>query len=192
MPAVVLLTGPSCSGKSTLASAVQELYGSERCQVLAQDAYYREEVELQAEVAAAAEPSQVCWDEPSAINFPSLVHDVQAAQAHCPDLQWIFVEGTMVTCSRELFQIADLVVYVDAPHDVCATRRAARECAVPDPADYFDQVVWPANMLVLQSLRERARNSRVHFIPQSSPEDMLSALQAILHGLERRRSVTDQ
>ncbi len=142
-PLVIGLAGGTGSGKTTVAEAVISAAGADQVVILPQDAYYRAQHDLPAEVRALTN-----YDEPSAFDTDLLVEHVDAlvrgegvarpvydftrddrAEATVPldPAPVLVVEGILVLHEPELRSRMTLKVFVDAPPDERFIRRLERD-----------------------------------------------------------------
>jgi uridine kinase len=140
---VIGLAGGTGSGKTTVADALVHAAGARRVTVLPQDAYYKAQPHIAAEVRAATN-----YDEPAAFDTPLLLaqidalrageaierpvydftlHDRSDATVRVVATPVIIVEGILVLADRELRRRFDLKVFVDAPPDERFIRRLQRD-----------------------------------------------------------------
>ena len=139
---VIAIAGPSCAGKSELASRVAlELGGS----VLLLDSYYRDLTSL-----APADRARVNFDDPCALDHELLIDQVRAlglgrtVERPMYDFathtriartepfaanDFLILEGLFALYWTELRELAGTKVFVNAPDDVCLTRRQRRDVA---------------------------------------------------------------
>lgn len=142
-PLVIGLAGGTGSGKTTVARALVETAGPGRAVLLPQDAYYRAQRDVPAEVRARTN-----YDEPGAFDHDLLVAHVDALRAgrsverpvydferddraaettHVPSAAVIIVEGILVLHDVALRTRLSLKVFVDAPADERFIRRLERD-----------------------------------------------------------------
>jgi uridine kinase len=140
---VIGLAGGTGSGKTTVADALVQAAGARRVTVLPQDAYYRAQPDVAAEVRAATN-----YDEPAAFDTPLLLaqidalrageaierpvydftlHDRSGSTVRVAATPVLIVEGILVLADRELRRRFDLKVFVDAPPDERFIRRLERD-----------------------------------------------------------------
>lgn len=141
IPRFIGIAGPSCAGKSILATAVAAKLPDS--QILAMDRYYHDLAHL-----PIAERARQNFDHPDALDWARLLGDIAilasgrsaalpvydfAAHARspksdaCPAAPLIIVEGIFALVSPELRQRFTLSVYVDIPRDTLRERRVARD-----------------------------------------------------------------
>jgi uridine kinase len=163
-PSLVLLAGPTCAGKSTLAAAVRRLLPENSCAVLALDRYYRDLAHL-----APAARAENNFDHPDSIDWPLLKSQVGSLIAgraiYVPQYDFenhvragatpeiraepvILVEGILALHDAELNALASLRVFIDVPDDTCRSRRISRDTAergrtVASVHAQFDTTVLP-------------------------------------------------
>lgn len=142
-PLVIGLAGGTGSGKTTVAAAIIQAAGADRVVILPQDAYYRAQHDLPAEVRALTN-----YDEPSAFDTDLLVEHVDAlvrgervarpvydftqddrvtATVPLDPAPVLVVEGILVLHEPELRTRMTLKVFVDAPPDERFIRRLERD-----------------------------------------------------------------
>ncbi len=142
---LVLLGGPSCSGKSTVARVVCQALPRGACGVLALDCYYRDLSHLQPPDRAKAN-----FDHPDAIDWPLLkdhivrwraggsvrapIYDfadhVRGAETvETPAAPIVIVEGILALHDPGLNAMAGLRVFLDLPDETCLERRIKRDLA---------------------------------------------------------------
>ena len=130
------ICGASGSGKSTLAHALEERLGSDRCLVLAQDAYYRDHPDLTFEQRV-----MLNYDEPDIFDHDLLLEDVQQLlrgggitrkaydysdhrRADKPDE---ILEGIHTFHDKRLTELMFLKLYMKVEPDICLLRRIERD-----------------------------------------------------------------
>jgi uridine kinase len=142
-PVLVLVGGPSCAGKTSLARALARTWGTSRACVIALDSYYRCLAHLPTE-----ERARHNFDVPDAIEWPLAESHMrallrgEAIEAPVYDFAdhirlsgWVRVEpkplivleGLLALYNPVLREMGRLRVYVDAPDPVCFTRRERRD-----------------------------------------------------------------
>ena len=159
-PRIIGITGPSCSGKSTLAlNLAARLEGEVR--LLPLDAYYRD--------FTGVSHHDIEVDVPEAIDHELLVehlraltrgetierpvydfatHSRRAEGEHVTPGSVVLVEGLFALYWSEVRALLTSSVFVDAPREVCLTRRVARDMRERgrDEASILHQFthkVWP-------------------------------------------------
>eukprot|EP00050_Salpingoeca_kvevrii_P016457 m.55632 g.55632 ORF g.55632 m.55632 type:complete len:315 (-) comp6944_c1_seq1:1797-2741(-) len=178
--AVLILSGPTCSGKTTIASYLHTpglLSGRFHAfQTLHQDDYYYDYAEVPRLASGAAD-----WDCVESVNFGRLAADIVELRANAPDFL-VIVEGTMVLESDEIKALGDVLVHLDAPYELIVARRSNREYEYPEPDDYFDAHVWPRYMQLREAID---RYDDVHVVPYEtldlSVEHLAGLVAGILH-----------
>ncbi len=145
---IIAIAGPSGSGKSFLAQALQQSLQksspSLKTAVLAEDSYYRDQSHL-----PMAAREQVNYDHPAALEHDLLLshlQDIKAGtsvdvpsydyakhtrsgvkrQLHPTEL--LIVEGILLLSHAQLRHEFNLRLFVDTPIDVCLARRMHRDC----------------------------------------------------------------
>ena len=139
---VIGIAGGSGSGKTTLAREIERRLG-EKIILLSHDSYYRRHDEMSYE-----ERCLVNYDEPAALETELLVehlkllrsgvaidqpvydftqHNRSNETVHIEPKQVIIVEGILIFENRELRDLMDIRVFVDADADVRLCRRIKRD-----------------------------------------------------------------
>jgi uridine kinase len=140
-PVVLAVGGCSGSGKTTLA---RELAGQLDAVLFPLDYYYRDLAHL-----SRAERDHYNFDHPDSLEHDLIVRHVQQLREnqpidrpnydfsthsrvkgvtdHVEPRAFVIVEGILALHYADLMPLYDLTVYVDAPHDVCLTRRIHRD-----------------------------------------------------------------
>ncbi|MGZ0655060.1 uridine kinase [Coraliomargarita sp. W4R53] len=164
---LILVAGPSSSGKSTLAQALCQMLGPQQTRLLSLDHYYHDLRHLSPEARALRN-----FDEPNAWESARMITEMQDLvmgqsidmpqydfSTHlrvdktqtivpCP---YIIAEGLFALCYPKLNAIAALKIFVDLSDDIALERRIERdirergrtpECVTRQ----FDETVRPANV----------------------------------------------
>lgn len=167
-PHILLIAGPSASGKSTLAKNLGNyIAGKGHSQaVFALDNYYRDLSHLPEEQRA-----QYNFDRPEAWEYERILQDVQMLKNGQPaempiydfhthtrssKTQWLqpydymIFEGLFALCYEELRALANLKVYVDLEDSIALERRIKRDTAERGRTrnsviEQFRSTVQPAN-----------------------------------------------
>jgi len=143
MSVLVGIAGGTGSGKTSLAIRIQERVGSDRCLLVAQDAYYKDGTELKPDAQAA-----INYDHPDAFDTSLLVQDLRDLKAGrpVPHLTYdhatyarhvrpdplqprpvLILEGILVLAEESLRRIMDIKLFIDADADVRILRRLERD-----------------------------------------------------------------
>ena len=130
MKTVILISGGSCSGKTTLANVICDIVGTNNAIIISQDNYFIDysnftEAELESEN----------FDIPSAFRLNDLAKDVESIICNkktllpCANLsaKYIIIEGIMGFQCQYLNEIADLKIFVDTDMDIMLVRRLKRD-----------------------------------------------------------------
>jgi uridine kinase len=144
-PYLIGVAGGSNSGKTTIASRLAELIGSEHLSLIKLDSYYVERGDLPLEERAAAN-----YDHPDAFDWELLNDHLAAltagASVHVPIYDYathdrsdrcetvppsrvVVVEGILVLWEPRLRERFDLKIFVDTPADLRIIRRLRRDVA---------------------------------------------------------------
>jgi uridine kinase len=143
MALLVGIAGGTGSGKTSLAHKIQERVGADRCLLLAQDAYYKDESTLSPAAQAA-----INYDHPDAFDTSLLVQDLRDLKAGrpVPCLTYdhstysrrvladpltprpvIILEGILVLAEEPLRRLMDIRLFIDTDADVRILRRLQRD-----------------------------------------------------------------
>jgi uridine kinase len=154
MTVLVGIAGGTGSGKTSLATKIQERVGIDRCLLLAQDAYYKDGSRLDPEAQAA-----INYDHPEAYDTSLLVQDLRDLKAgrpvphltydHAsyarqvlPDARTpqpvVILEGILVLAEESLRRLMDIKLFIDADADVRILRRLDRD--IQDRGRSFESV----------------------------------------------------
>jgi len=145
-PLIVLVSGASGSGKSTVVEHIVETVGNNSCSVIPLDMFYRDRPEI-----SLTEREKINYDHPDAIEWELLYQTIKTIQqknstllpqydfaTHCRKEEplatieprpIIIVEGIMVLYPEELRNMADYSIFVETPLDLCLSRRLQRDTA---------------------------------------------------------------
>lgn len=141
---IIGIAGGTGSGKSTVVRKIVESLPREGVAVIPQDCYYRDNPHIPLE-----ERLKMNYDEPASIEWPLLVknlNDLKAGRAiemptydfitcsrqketvHIEPQEVVVVEGILVLCDKELREMMDVKVFVDADADKRLIRVIQRDC----------------------------------------------------------------
>lgn len=141
---IIGIAGGTGSGKSTVVRKIVESLPREGVAVIPQDCYYRDNPHIPLE-----ERLKMNYDEPASIEWPLLVkhlNDLKAGRAiemptydfitcsrqqetvHIEPQEVVVVEGILVLCDKELREMMDVKVFVDADADERLIRVIQRDC----------------------------------------------------------------
>ena len=192
MSLVVLIAGGTASGKTTIAKAFAAQ--NPDAVLIHHDRYYKD----------IPHPRGYNFDEPAALDSAHLAKDIQrlkkglaadlpvydfAKHARSKETERVeskpilLVEGILVLAAPELYPLADLCVFVDAPDDIRLIRRIRRDVVergrnVEGVMEQYIRTVRP--MHLLHVLPSRAKAS-LYLNGQVSVEESVQALQAHIH-----------
>lgn len=142
-PVIIGIAGGSGSGKTTIAESVVTAVGSDTVSLIQHDAYYRDLPHLD-----FAERSAVNYDHPDSLETELLIEHIQQLRAgkeikrpvydfteHRRTTETVpvkphpvvIVEGILVLSERDLRNVMDLRIYVDADADLRLLRRLQRD-----------------------------------------------------------------
>lgn len=137
MPKIIAVAGGSCSGKTSLAQQLAATLGSQRCNLMYQDSYYRGTADI------------TNYDVPEAIEFELLAQHLeqlkQGQSVAMPVYDFtthrrkperesvqpkpvIIVDGILILHAPELANSFDLKVFVECEESIRKQRRLIRDC----------------------------------------------------------------
>ncbi len=187
---VLLISGLSCSGKSTLARNLADHLSGE---MIRMDDYYFE--------TDQADFASTNFDDPAMIDFELLTRHVSELRSGVPvqsprydfvecrytsfrliePTPILIVEGQYTGVNSGLLDLCDLSVYLDVSNEECLERRLQRDCTEfgrtrEDSNSRFVERVIPAFDIHRSALM---RNSRLHLASDSQRSWMTSVLSAL-------------
>ena len=142
-PVIIGIAGGSGSGKTTIAESVVTAVGVDTVSLIQHDAYYRDLPHLSFE-----ERSKVNYDHPDSLETELLIDHIHQLRAgkeiHRPVYDFtdhrrttntvlvrpepvVVIEGILVLSERDLRNVMDLRIYVDADADLRLMRRLQRD-----------------------------------------------------------------
>ena len=142
-PVIIGIAGGSGSGKTTIAESVVTAVGVDTVSLIQHDAYYRDLPHLDFEAR-----SRVNYDHPDSLETELLIQHIQELRAgkeiHRPVYDFtadrrttetvlvkpepvVVIEGILVLSERDLRNVMDLRIYVDADADLRLMRRLQRD-----------------------------------------------------------------
>ena len=140
---IIAVSGPSGSGKTTIAREIDRHYGSDQCQIISSDNYYKDLRHLSTE-----ERNNVNFDHPDSIDFELLAQHLQLLKrgksidmpiydfaTHTRQEQtlrvdpkaMIIIEGILILHPACLTSLYDTKLFVDTDSDMCLMRRLKRD-----------------------------------------------------------------
>ena len=194
MSIVILIAGGTASGKTTIAKAFAAQNSS--TVLIHHDRYYKD----------IPHPRGYNFDEPAALDSAHLARDIETLKKGLPAALPVYdfarharasqteqfepkpiilVEGILVLAAPELYPLADLCVFVDAPDDIRLIRRIRRDVVergrdVEGVMEQYLQTVRPMHQLHVLSSRAKAT---VFLDGQAPIEDSVERLQQGIHPL---------
>ena len=142
-PLVIGVAGGTSAGKTTISRAIVKRVGEERIAYLQHDAYYRDLSHL-----PLAERRQCNFDHPDALEDELLLQHLQqliageavevpiydfthyvrtAETRHLEPRPVILLEGILILANRQLVELMDIKIFVDADADIRLIRRLERD-----------------------------------------------------------------
>ena len=176
-PYLIGVAGGSNSGKTTIATRLAELMGSEHLSLIKLDSYYISRSDEPMEQRAAANydhPDAFDWDlmndhlaalrAGASVQVPVYdyaIHDRSAHNETVTATKVVVVEGILVLWEPRLRDRFDLKVFVDTPPDLRIIRRLRRDVAergrTPESIlDQYLETVRPAHELFIEPSKRHA------------------------------------
>jgi uridine kinase len=142
-PITIGVAGGTGSGKTTVALKILERVGFDRIAYVPQDAYYRDASDL-----AATERAQINFDHPDSLDTELMIAHLRQLQAYQPveipvyDFKTdrrtaqtrhlepqpvILVDGILIFADKQLRELMDVKIFVDADADLRFIRRLQRD-----------------------------------------------------------------
>lgn len=174
---LVLISGGTCSGKTTIAKAIGQRLHSLKTVIISHDNYYKRLDHL-----SLAERSRVNFDHPDSIDKQLLLLDLKdMLQGHAvnvpeydfvthsrsegklciADADVIILEGIFALYYPELIELSDLKIYVDTDADTRLARRISRDILdrgrdVESVLDQYMQTVKPSHAAFIEPSKKNA------------------------------------
>ncbi len=142
-PVLILIGGPSGAGKTSFAAALARACGISDVTLVALDSYYRDLSHL-----PPAQRAMHNFDAPEAIDWPLIESQISlllhrrpagipkydfaqhVRETDCEHVQskpFLIIEGLLALYSPVLRNLSSLLLYVDAPDEICFVRRQERD-----------------------------------------------------------------
>ncbi|MCB5264704.1 MAG: uridine kinase [Candidatus Cloacimonetes bacterium] len=176
-PRLVLISGGTCCGKTTIARAIGQRLQDLKTVIISHDNYYKNLGHLSME-----ERAKVNFDHPDSIDKDYLMKDVKDMLAgkavNMPDYDFvthsrlegklciadadvIILEGIFALYYPELIELSDLKIYVDTDADTRLARRIARDIIergrdVEGVLDQYMQTVKPSHAAFIEPSKKNA------------------------------------
>lgn len=139
---VIGVTGVSCGGKTTMATAIKNWLGPQFGETICQDDYYRPPSELPInEITQFPE-----FDEPESVRMDRIVEDVKKWKEGADEdagPKVLVVEGTMIFTCLEIIELCDLRYLIHVDFKTARYRRSLRNYKIPDPPKIMELNIWP-------------------------------------------------
>ena len=142
---IIGIAGGTGSGKTTVVRKIVESLPDSQVAVIPQDSYYNDNTGISME-----ERRKINFDHPNAFDWKLLIHQINELRAgraieqptysyiesnrlpetiHIEPCEVIIIEGIMALCSKELRDLMDLKIFVDADPDDRLIRVISRDMA---------------------------------------------------------------
>lgn len=199
---LVLIGGPTCSGKTSVARAVREMLAAGCCVVVGLDSYYRDLSHL-----SFAERAATNFDHPDAFDWPLLNADVKllfgGKSVDAPVYDFanhartgstillaaadvLIVEGILALHGEELCRMARLRVFIDAADTICLERRINRDVAERGRTEASVREQFGASVLPMANQFVDPTKTRANLILDSD-EGITSLAQRVLSRIDGLR-----
>lgn len=142
---IIGIAGGTGSGKTTVVRKIVETLPNSQVAVIPQDSYYNDNTGIPME-----ERRKINFDHPNAFDWKLLIHQINELRSgraieqptysyiesnrmpetvHIEPCEVIIIEGIMALCSKELRDLMDLKIFVDADPDDRLIRVISRDMA---------------------------------------------------------------
>jgi len=174
---LVLISGGTCSGKTTIAKAIGQRLKSLKTVILSHDNYYKKLDHL-----SMTERARVNFDHPDSIDKDYLLADLKdmlsGKAVNVPDYDFvthsrkegklciaeadvIILEGIFALYYPELLELSDLKIYVDTDADTRLARRMSRDIIdrgrdVESVLEQYMQTVKPSHAAFIEPSKKNA------------------------------------
>ncbi|XP_075225661.1 nicotinamide riboside kinase 1 [Lycorma delicatula] len=138
---VIGISGVTCGGKSTLATALHKLYPSSV--ILNQDDYFLP-VDSDKHVLIP-ELNHFNWDILTAFDMHKMKSDITTTLNRRSEIEpnILIIEGLLILCDEDVSRLCDKKYFLTLTYEICLERRLKRTYDPPDVPGYFDKCVWP-------------------------------------------------
>lgn len=140
---IIGIAGGTGSGKTTVVRKIVESLPGEKVAVIPQDSYYNDNTDIPME-----ERKKINFDHPNAFDWKLLIHQINELRqghaveqptysylecnrmeetVHVEPCEVIIIEGIMALCRKELRDLMDLKIFVDADPDDRLMRVISRD-----------------------------------------------------------------
>lgn len=126
-PYVVAVAGGTCSGKSTLADRLGELFASQRLLVMHMDSYFKKEPPTT--IAPISRKEYVEHNSPDTLELDRMFADFSQATAEGSQYDLVIIEGLFALYFDPIRERSDLKIFVDLKSDERLVRRIKRHMA---------------------------------------------------------------
>lgn len=204
---VIGIAGGTGSGKTTVVKKIVEKCSTDGVAVLPQDAYYKDNSHLPLE-----ERLEINFDHPNAVEFDLLIDHVKKLKAgekiqmpiysyltctRSPETitvepkKVIIIEGILIFTHKELRDLCDIKVYVDADADDRLIRVIKRDIvergrSVDKVLERYIKTVKPSH----QQFIEPTKSYADIIVPQGG--DNIVAIDILTHVIERKLKLSEQ
>ncbi|MDD2331480.1 MAG: uridine kinase [Candidatus Cloacimonetes bacterium] len=174
---LVLISGGTCSGKTTMAKAIGKRMQELKTVILSHDNYYKDLSHL-----SQTEANKTNFDHPDSIEFPYLYQDVlsilKGETVNIPDYDFVthkrsegkmcvagaevlILEGIFALYYPELVELADLKIFVDTDADLRLARRIYRDIRdrgfnIDSVIEQYVDTVRPSHMAFIEPSKKNA------------------------------------
>jgi nicotinamide/nicotinate riboside kinase len=139
---VVRISGPSCSGKTSLATRLQE--NLKNSVLIRQDDYFLPEGDPRH--TQIAELNHHNWEILSSLDMSKMHFDIlkiMEEKSNEEEVCYIIIERFTIFNCKPIADLCHLKYFMLISKEECWNRRKVRVYEPPDVPGYFDKVVWP-------------------------------------------------
>ena len=140
---IIAITGPTASGKSSLAKELGKMIGDDKCVIIPQDNYYKDWSHL-----SKSRRKKINFDDAKAFDFNLLARHLLSLRSgksvfmplydfvqsrrlkstkKVESAPVIIVDGLMPFFNKKLRSLSDHKIYIDAKNAICLARRIKRD-----------------------------------------------------------------
>ena len=166
------LGGGTNSGKTTLCQQLAAHYPN--CYIFNQDKYFK----TLEEATLSFGDSEVNWETTQALKMDLLTADVKKEMQNGHDV--IIVEGHLVLNHPPLVELYNGTVFITLPYDLARTRRLTRTYDPADYPGYFENVVWPGYLLIVEEVKENEKLGKTLWLDATDPEKCFTEVEHLV------------
>lgn len=172
MVVVLGLGGGTNSGKTTICKKLVD--NIPNCFIFNQDKYFKTLEEAQLDFPG----EEVNWETCPALKLDDLVSDVKKEMEK--DHNVIVVEGHLALNYEPLLELFTSTVFITLSKELAHKRRLTRTYDPADGPGYFENVVWPGYLLILEEVKRNVSIKPV-FLDARDPEHCYNEVEKLVN-----------